>query len=166
MSARSPWARASIQSQHRAPHTPTDPRQNEGIAAAWAVATLSGYISANVRAVTIFEPFGPKGLMSASDELSPAGLRSAAACRVRRRADLLCPMGERAARPRSAESLDRGVSRYASLTRATTLLRLVLPEGDWRAERLLPKGFSAAGPGGRMSLEVGDFSVHWLEKEL
>ena len=145
--------------------TPADPRQNEGIAAAWAVATLSGYISAHVRAVTVFEPFGPKGLMSAPDELSPAGL-------VLRRLAGFEGAPTRSVRwanaPRARGLLVLGTGRVSlciAYARNDTA-RLVLPEGDWRAERLLPKGFSAAGPGGRMSLEVGDFSVHWLAKEL
>ena len=143
--------------------TPSDPRQNEGIAAAWAVATLCGYLSANVRAVTIFEPFGPKGLMSASGALAPAGFvlqrlagfEGAPTCSVRwagapRARGLLIFGSERI-------SLCVAYARHDSVT-------LTLPEGEWRVEELEPRGFSVAGLGGRNRLRVGDFSVHWLEK--
>lgn len=52
---------------------PSDPRQGQVIAAAWALATISGYIDPDVRAVSFFEPSGPKGLVNDESELTPAG---------------------------------------------------------------------------------------------
>lgn len=142
------------------PGAPADPRHKELIAAAWAVATLAGYLSEDVDALTFFEPFGDKGLVSPSGALTPAGL-------VLKRLAVFAGASVRPLRwsdaPRARGLIMEGkqsVSMCIAYTRKERA-SLRLPEGEWRAEALCPAGFSGDAIAGAL-LEVGDFSVHWL----
>ena len=52
--------------------SPPDPRQDEMIAAAWAVGTIAGFLDSVVETLAFFEPIGPKGLLSEHGSFSPA----------------------------------------------------------------------------------------------
>jgi hypothetical protein len=139
---------------------PTDPRQTGVIGAAWAVATLAGYLSEDVHALTFFEPFGARGLVSPSGALTPAGL-------ALKRLAVFAGASVRPLRwsnaPRARGLMMEG-KQSASLCIAHARKgrdSLRLPEGEWRAEALCPAGFSSEAIAGGF-LEVGDFSVHWL----
>jgi D-apionolactonase len=52
--------------------SPPDPRQDEMIAASWAVGTIAGFLDSVVETLAFFEPIGPKGLLSEHGSFSPA----------------------------------------------------------------------------------------------
>ena len=52
--------------------SPPDPRQDEMIAASWAVGTIAGFLDSAVETLAFFEPIGPKGLLSEHGSFSPA----------------------------------------------------------------------------------------------
>jgi hypothetical protein len=140
-----------------------DPRQQEEIAAAWAVSTLAGYVSANVRALAFFEPFGPKGLISAEGALTPAGhvLSRLASYRGLATRPVRWPDAPRA-RGLFFEEGDRAALCIAYPRDEPA--NLELPDGEWRIEKLGASGFGPAEPSARRSLEAGPFSVHWLRR--
>lgn len=52
---------------------PPDPRQSQPIAAAWMLGMIAGYAHDRVDTLSFFEPRGPRGLMDAAGQMTPAG---------------------------------------------------------------------------------------------
>jgi hypothetical protein len=137
-----------------------DPRQGETIAAAWAVATLAGFHSAELRAFAIFEPCGAKGLVSPTGEFTPAA-------HVAEKLAALSGAPARALRwvhaPRARGLLIEaaGATHLCIAYAGARSETLPLPPGDWRIERLSRRGFDEAVVVGK-EIEVEDFTVAWL----
>jgi D-apionolactonase len=139
-----------------------DPRQGGHIAAAWAAATLAGFLDPAIEALTFFEPAGPKGLVGPSGRWTPAAHLLAR----------LSPLSGRPARilrwrgvPRAAGILiDTGSGPALCLAHARAE-RAVLapPEGSWHSvEELGDDGFvRSAGPAAS-PVALDGFRIAWL----
>ena len=142
--------------------SPPDPRQDEMIAASWAVGTIAGFLDSAVETLAFFEPIGPKGLLSEHGSFSPAAhvllrLSPYAGCKV-------------------------SVIRWPGIPRAVGLLikaqgefvfcfahprdeefPISLPPGVWaRAERLSASGFVDIP---LREFRAERFGVAWLTAE-
>jgi D-apionolactonase len=142
--------------------SPPDPRQDEMIAASWAVGTIAGFLDSVVETLAFFEPIGPKGLLSEHGSFSPAAhvllrLSPYAGCKV-------------------------SVIRWPGIPRAVGLLikaqgesvlcfahprdeefPISLPPGVWaRAERLSASGFVEIP---LREFRAERFGVAWLTAE-
>ena len=142
--------------------SPPDPRQDEMIAAAWAVGTIAGFLDSVVETLAFFEPIGPKGLLSEHGSFSPA-------------AHVLVRLSPYAGRKAS-------VIRWHGIPRAVGLLikapgegvlcfahprdeefPISLPSGVWaRAERLSAGGFVDIP---LREFRAERFGVTWLTAE-
>ena len=139
---------------------PPDPRQGTIIAAAWAVATLCGYIDETVRALDFFEPSGAKGLIDEMGAVTPAG---AVLSRLARQSGSLARALRWAGSPRARGLLietSEGALLCVAYMRQDEVT-LALPPRRWRLERLGPSGFWSAPPIGE-TLAMAGFSVAWL----
>lgn len=104
---------------------PADPRQGEGIAAAWMLGTLAGYADDRVTTLSFFEARGPRGMIDEAGGMTPAGtlFRQLAAHRGAPLAILSWP-GE----PR-LRGLRIGAARYALANLHHETRGVLLPDG-------------------------------------
>jgi hypothetical protein len=142
---------------------PSDPRQKETLAAAWAVGSLSGLLSISVTALTFFEPSGPKGLLSEGGRITPAG---AVLARLARLAGSPATSVRWAHAPRARGLLiESGPSVHLCIAYARGQAdSLPLPQGPWRLEELTHSGFTTSEADLSGELAVSAFSVHWLTR--
>ena len=139
-----------------------DPRQAGHIAAAWAGATIAGFLDPAVEALTFFEPAGPKGLVDASGRWTPAAhLLARLSPFTGRPASVLRWKGT----PRAAGILiDTGSGSVLCLVHARAeRVDLTVPDGPWHTtEDLGVDGFLARpGPAGNV-VSLEGFGVAWL----